>query len=80
MTHPKPAPTCETCRFRGPLYSLPDHGVAGQNGMGGMTFKCRRHAPLITGGLHSPTMTVWPVIQLHDLCGDHEHEPVEDDQ
>jgi hypothetical protein len=64
-------PRCETCRYRGELYALPDHGIAGQNGMGGMTFKCRRHAPLITGGLHSPTMTVWPVIRLDDWCGDH---------
>lgn len=37
---------------------------------------CRRNAPLVTGGLHTPVETVWPEIMLTDWCGDFaEEEP-----
>ena len=36
------------------------------------TNECRRHAPLVTGGLHTPTSTEWPSVNPTDWCGDHE--------
>lgn len=59
---------CETCRFRGPLYRPADWGVAQ---MDGVTFSCRRNAPFVTGGLHAPTMRVWPWVRLDDWCGEY---------
>lgn len=59
--------TCETCRFRGRLYRPADHSI-----MGDASYACKRNAPLVTGGLHTPTMTVWPWIRLDDWCGEHE--------
>lgn len=61
------AETCATCRFRGPLYRPADHAIAGD-----ATFACRRHAPIATGGLHAPTMRVWPWVRLDEWCGDYE--------
>lgn len=61
MTHER----CETCRFRGPLYRPADHAITGE-----ATFACRRHAPFVTGGLHAPTMTVWPWVRLEQWCGE----------
>lgn len=34
--------------------------------------ECRRHAPLATGGLHTPPETLWPRVKGHDWCGDFE--------
>lgn len=28
-------------------------------------------APVVTGGLYAPTMTVWPWVRLQDWCGEH---------
>lgn len=61
--------TCESCRFRGGIYKPADHGIAGVDGL---TFACRRNAPLVTGGLHAPTMTVWPWIRLDGWCGEYQ--------
>ena len=60
--------TCEMCRWRGATYKPADQSIT----VGDPTFKCRRHAPFVTGGLHAPTMTVWPWIRLQDWCGDYE--------
>lgn len=59
-------PTCETCRWRGEFYIPPDHAVSALR-----TYKCVRRAPMVTGGLHAPTMTVWPWVTLTDTCGEH---------
>lgn len=67
------AESCETCRFRGGIYKPADHAIDG------MTFACRRHAPFITGGLHAPTMTVWPWVYLHGWCGDYENKELRTD-
>ena len=38
--------------------------------------QCRRNAPLVTGGLHTPIETAWPKVALNDWCGDFaEEEP-----
>lgn len=66
MLHP---PNCETCRFRGPLYFPADHGSAN---ISGLTFSCRRNAPFVSGGLHTPSMTLWPWVRLHDWCGEYQ--------
>lgn len=58
---------CETCRWRGDFYKPADQDVT----KGGETYKCRRHAPVVTGGLHSQTMTVWPWVRKFDFCGEH---------
>lgn len=34
------------------------------------TLECHRHAPLITGGLHCETQTLWPTITEENWCGD----------
>lgn len=33
---------------------------------------CRRHAPLVTGGMMSDKETVWPHVDRYDGCGDYE--------
>ena len=65
--------TCGTCRFRssGP-YINPDRGSAE---FPGVMFACKRRAPVATGGLHSPTMTIWPMVANGDWCGEHEVQP-----
>lgn len=37
---------------------------------------CRRHAPLVTGGLHTAIETVWPRTLPSDVCGDFNEEPI----
>lgn len=32
---------------------------------------CKRHAPIVTGGLHGPEQTLWPRTAEEDWCGDH---------
>lgn len=65
-------PTCETCLWRGEFYLPPDLSITNER-----TYKCTRHAPVVTGGLHAPTMTAWPWVTLADTCG--EHKPKERD-
>ena len=61
---------CETCRFRSNSpYINSDRGTAEFRDI---MFACKRHAPVVTGGLHCPTMTVWPVIGQRDWCGEHQ--------
>lgn len=68
--------TCETCRWRGRFYKPADHGVT----VGDPTYMCRRRAPFVTGGLHAPTMTVWPWIHITDWCGEHQPKDTPHDQ
>ena len=65
---------CETCRFRsGDLFYNPDRGTAEFHSA---MFACKRRAPVVTGGLHCPTMTVWPMVMNTDFCGEHQpHTP-----
>jgi hypothetical protein len=53
---------CEQCRFwmAAPTEAAPEQG------------ECRRHAPLVTGGLHSEVTTEWPKTHCEDVCGDWE--------
>jgi len=60
--------TCETCRYRGGVHLPADHSI---NDLG-LSFACRRNAPFVTGGLHAPTMTLFPWIRLHDWCGEYQ--------
>ena len=59
--------SCATCRFLGPIYWPDDHGIKEVN-----TFACRRNAPVVTGGMMSSTMTVWPWVRAAQWCGQHE--------
>lgn len=54
--------TCGTCKFHG--YGRTSAEVHSNC--------CRRHAPLITGGLHTDAMTVWPKISVDDWCGEYQ--------
>lgn len=60
--------TCDLCRWRStdPYYS-PDRGTAEFRDL---MFACQRRAPVVTGGLHCPTMTVWPMVTRSDFCGE----------
>jgi hypothetical protein len=49
---------CETCRFSD-ASSYPQT-------------RCRHNAPLVTGGLHGPTETVWPQVHVTDWCGEYQ--------
>ena len=63
-------PTCETCRFRSDLpYVNPDRGTAEFHEM---QFACKRRAPIATGGMHCPTMTIWPQVGRTNWCGEHQ--------
>ncbi len=66
--------SCATCRFRGQTYYRPaDQSI----NLDSLTYACRRNAPVVTGGMMSPTMTVWPWVGAHQWCG--QHEPVQED-
>ena len=34
--------------------------------------ECRRRSPLVTGGVHTKSETLWPVIQTDAGCGEFE--------
>lgn len=34
--------------------------------------ECRRHAPVVTGGMMSPVETVFPLIEASEVCGEFE--------
>lgn len=60
--------TCETCRFRSDEpYTNPDRGTAE---FADIMFACRRRAPVATGGMMSPSNTIWPMVTKVDWCGD----------
>ena len=52
--------TCETCRWAIQCVETDP------------TLQCRRNSPLVTGGLFSPTQTVWPWVAANDWCGEHQ--------
>lgn len=57
--------TCAACKWNGGEYLQLEertHDVAG--------LRCRRHAPVITGGTYGPTYTAWPTVRADDTCGD----------
>ena len=63
------AETCETCRFRSRNpWCNPDRGTAEFHVI---MFACKRRPPVATGGLHCPTMTIWPMISNDDWCGEY---------
>jgi hypothetical protein len=62
--------TCETCRFRGVFYVPADRPVTTSP-----TYKCHRNAPVATGGMYSPSMTIWATVRMDDWCGEHQSAP-----
>lgn len=60
---------CETCRYRSARpWVNPDRGTAE---FGDIMFACKRRAPVATGGLHCPSMTIWPMVSSADWCGEY---------
>lgn len=60
--------TCATCRWRSVLpYVNPDRGTAE---FGEAMYACKRRSPVVTGGMHCPTMTIWPTVARTDWCGE----------
>lgn len=63
------ARTCATCCWRSKHpYINPDRGTAE---FGEIMFACKRRSPVATGGMHCPTMTIWPTVARTDWCGDY---------
>ena len=56
---------CELCVWNGGFYVAPDHSVITEN-----TLKCRARPPIVTGGMMSRTMTVWPSVHPNDWCAE----------
>ncbi len=48
---------CDKCIFAAPAK---DHN----------RIECRRRAPVVIGGMHSPEATVWPIVLPWFFCGD----------
>ena len=64
--------TCGNCKWRSDSpYINPDRGSAEFHDI---MFACKRRAPVVTGGMHCHTMTIWPMVSRSDWCG--EHQPV----
>lgn len=61
------ADTCGTCAYSSwpYVYNYPDQHPE-DNG-----YKCRKRAPLPTGGQMSPAWTMWPRVLITDWCGDY---------
>jgi hypothetical protein len=61
--------TCKNCRYSSwPIeYYYEDQGTEQQ---GGPRYKCRRRAPIPTGGMMSPAWTVWPRVHADGWCGE----------
>lgn len=63
------ARTCATCCWRSEHpYINPDRGTAE---FGETMFACKRRSPVVTGGMHCQTMTIWPTVARTDWCGDY---------
>ena len=52
---------CGSCRFNGGSY----HDGWEQG------LRCRRHSPRASGGIESAPVTMWPLVQPGDWCGDY---------
>ncbi|MBK8199186.1 MAG: hypothetical protein IPK75_12555 [Acidobacteria bacterium] len=60
--------TCENCKFQGGFGPPQDQDVTHF-----VEFvRCRRRAPVITGGMMSATMTIWPQVHKNGWCGEYE--------
>lgn len=46
----------------------PDRGTAEFQAI---MYACKRRAPVVSGGLHCQTMTIWPTVSKDDFCGEH---------
>ena len=57
---------CETCTFS----SFPSFYSYGDAEISSTHVKCRRHAPVATGGMMSPAWTIWARVKPTDWCGD----------
>jgi hypothetical protein len=54
---------CSYCRWVGPEKAYEDNpDVFG--------LECRSRAPISTGGMMSPSRTVWPIVSHDEWCGD----------
>ncbi len=59
---------CENCRWRSAYpFVNPDRGTAEFRDI---MFACQRRAPVATGGLHTPSITIWPMVTLSHFCGE----------
>lgn len=56
---------CAACKWNGGEYLQPTEQTSDVAGL-----RCRRHAPIVTGGVHCPTFTAWPTVRADDTCGD----------
>lgn len=60
---------CETCRWRSHTPRMnPDRGTAEFQAI---MYACQRRAPVVSGGLHGPSMTLWPLVHNGNFCGEH---------
>lgn len=67
---------CGTCRFvsENPHYNA-DRGTAE---FSNIMFACKRRAPVATGGMMSPSNTIWPTVDRYDWCGEYEPKDTSD--
>lgn len=61
------AERCDTCRFH--WWHDPT-----------TPYICRRNAPVASGGMMSDPVTMWPIIQPLDWCGEYAPNEVEQDR
>lgn len=62
---------CSACIFAGKTVTTDEATCT-------FALQCRRHAPLVTGGMMSSVETVWPVVQFFDWCGEFKFCPKQD--
>ncbi len=55
---------CETCCFWAGEKMVPDEPYP-------VTGRCRRRAPIATGGMMSAAETIWPWTGLSEWCGEY---------